>query len=339
MTEVVVIGAGLAGSVLTEQLHARGVTVQWWDAGEEGRASSCPCALVHPFAGRSFQPRPDVFEAWVHARRFLRALGPAAQVHEATIVRRIGDDDAGRRLWSSWNRHESQLRAIWDGELEVGTAPDGARTIAYGPVFGVSLAGAVAQVHARLRARGLAPRRLTVDRIVREGEGWAVRDAGGGAPTGAAHVVVAAGAGTRTLLAGHAGAPSLEHVEGTLGHGRAQPLPEFFVDGGHVASTAQTVGWGASYRMLDRPDPRTHETQLHAIAARLEARVPRWPEPSEIWRGVRVVDPHRRRPFVGPVGPATGGLWAMTAFGSQGALWIPWAAARLAQRLANLSSD
>ncbi len=336
MTDVVVIGAGLAGSLLTLRLHERGLHPRWIDAGTAERASSCPCALVHPFAGRSFQPRPEVFDAWSHARRLFDTLGPGAQVHAATLVRHVADDDAGRRLWSSWTRHAAQLRTAWDGTFEVDTARDGTRAIAYGPVYALSLAGAVDDVHARLHAVGLVARSMTVGRVVRGGEGWVLDDGAGGPSLSARHVVVAAGSGTRALLAGCDGAPAIEHVEGTLRYGPGGPLERFVVDGGHVASTARTMAWGASYRALDRSDDRAHAPQLDAIEARLRPRTAAWPQQVDVWRGIRVVDPHRRHPWVGPIAP---GLWAMTAFGSQGGLWIPRAASDLARTLANLSSD
>lgn len=335
MTAVLVIGAGLAGSLLVERLHERGVATQWVDAGPTARASSCPCALVHPFAGRSFQPRPHVFEAWAHVQRFVADLGSAAQVHAASLVRRIGEGATGERLWSSWTRHETELRARWPGTLRAHTEDEGTRVVEYGPVYGLSLRGAVQELHTRLRGEGIAARHLRVTAIVRGGDGWIARDDDGRTLTTAARVVVAAGAGSRRLLAGSGGAVPLEHVEGTLSHGPGDALPRFWVDAGHVASTTQTVAWGASYRAIDRDDTRDHDAQLEAIAARLRPRVERWPDRTSIWRGVRVVDPHARLPVARAVAD---GVWAMTGFGSQGALWIPWAADRLATELANLSS-
>jgi glycine/D-amino acid oxidase-like deaminating enzyme len=336
LEQVVVVGGGLAGTMLVAELRRRGLRgVVWIDAGGGERGSDSPCALVQPFAGRSFQPRPGLFEAWAQARNWLESLDASAEVHAARLRRRIHEDATGRRLWTSWQRHETELRAGFPGTIHVDRDPDGVTVIDYGPVYAVSLRAAVAAMRARLEAEGLVPWRGGVERIAAISGGFRVERTAA-SPIGTTQVVVAAGAGSRALLAPWADTTALEHVEGVVVSGPAPPLASFVVDGGHVLSTRQRVGWGASYRSRDANDDRDHTTQLQALEARLRPCVATWPESTSAWLGCRVVSRTTRTPWIASPQP---GLWVFTAFGSQGGLWIPGAARRLAAQLAPMSSN
>ena len=326
-SDIAVIGAGLAGAVLVRRLLQAGETdIAWFDAGGHA-ASDVPCALVHPFAGRSFAPRPGVFAAWRAARAFLDTMAGPAKVHRAPVCRIVGPHEAGRRLVDSWHRHRAEIEASFDGEPPVWDPAEG--TIEYGPGYAFDPAAAVAVLKREAVAGGARLLATTVQRIEAADDGWRIVST---TPHAAHHVVVAAGAGSRALLSPWADVAALQRFEGKLVHAPGPPLARFVIDRGHVASTASRIAWGSSYRALEGEDPRLPVDQLAAIEERLRPHCPGLPALAggQTWTGVRLVRGPHRRPWVETVRP---GLHVMTAFGSQGGLWIPYFADALARGL------
>ncbi len=326
--QLAVVGGGLAATLLVRALASRGLRELIW-VGPTGAASgsSVPCALVHPFAGRSFQPRHDLFAAWAASRAWLEALPPECKVHSASIRRAI---DPGGRLLRSLAAHRDALRVGFGSELRLPEPVGDGRMLAYGPAFAVDLPAALSWCRRELAALAIAPRQDEVVRLEADDQGWCLH-LRHGPPLRASEVVVAAGAGSRRLLEGLVDTRHLEHVEGALVHKRCPPLDHFAIDRGHVASTTDCVAWGTSYVSCDRPGPKDALTQLGEVETRLAAHQPSLPSlnPARVWSGVRVVDRLQRKPWVKT---PRDGLHVFTAFGSQGVLWTPLLADRWASQ-------
>jgi len=345
---VAVVGGGLAGTLAVQQCVARGVAdVRWIDAAGP-RASDVPCALVHPFVGRSFQLRPGLAEAWRASRAWLEALPPAAHVHRAPLWRWLDENHGASRLERSWNAHRPQIETLvrgWSG----GTA-DGA-WLAYEPAFGVALGPAVTALTSALAARGVCRSAGRVLDLQAEGAGWRVLTTEGDLSVDA--VLVAAGRGTAALMASHCPGVGLADYAGALRFAPVEaPLARFHIDGGHLCSTRQVAAWGSTYRVLAAGEGDSGPAidaahrgarvaaeagegdpgpALDALEARLRRRED-WPVAGEVrtWAGVRTVEPRRREPWAAQVRP---GLFVLSALGSKGGLWTPWLAVRLVDDL------
>ena len=158
--EVAVIGGGLAGTLLVRALTAQGVDdLVWFDADDRGRGSAVPCALVHPFAGRSFQPRPGVFEAWAETDRLFTEFTDAGRVRRA-VLRRYWGGDGGQRLRASWSKWSAHVRTGLQRTLSFDVTET---SIAYGPVFAFEPGAVIDAVRDSLAAQGVRPR---TDRVV-----------------------------------------------------------------------------------------------------------------------------------------------------------------------------
>jgi len=238
-------------------------------------------------------------------------------------------DPAGLRLRASLDRH----RATFPDALSLRIEPDRPAEIGfieYGPVIAVDLDRAIIGM-TEAWGRSLQPHADRVVEIEPHGPGWKIRREHGD-DEHADQVIVAAGAGTRELLARWHDTSSLEHFEGMLVHAHGSPLPRFWIDHGHLASTSETIAWGSSYRSLDREEPTDPMARLQAIESQLRPWVPELPPLSaaSTWQGVRVVDRRTRAPWVATIRP---GLHVFSALGSTGALWAPLLARRLIDAL------
>jgi glycine/D-amino acid oxidase-like deaminating enzyme len=316
--EIAVIGGGLAGAAVVDALVERGVGPLVWLAPADDAAASCvPCALVHPFAGRSFQPRPRVFEAWVESCAFFERWAEAAAVHRALLRRRWGGE-SGARLRASWQRCSPAITAALGEDFVIEQGDD---EIVYGPVFAFEPAPLVAALAQRAVAAGVSMRAAKVEALTGVGETWSLRLGEGSLK--ARHVVVAAGAGTPGLLGEAAG--RLELHAGTLRVAGRAPLPAFVVDRGHLASSARTWAWGSSYAPPGA-SPGDDDAYFAGLRARLAETAADVGE-GRRWSGIRLVDRSTRLPWVETL---RRGLHVFSAFGSQGGLWIPAAARHLA---------
>ncbi|MBL4686651.1 MAG: FAD-dependent oxidoreductase [Nannocystaceae bacterium] len=324
-----VIGGGLAGTLLVRALVSRGVDgLLWLGRTDPQSGSTVPCALVHPFVGRSFAPSPDLPEAWRVSSAWLATLPLSCGLHAAPMHRAAGDDATGERLRRSWQRHGETLREQFGPEFIVPPpVAERPRGFQYGPTFALDLPEAVRWSQEQLP---VAPRDVGVTRLEAVGHRWRLHF-DDSPPLTACEVVVCAGTGARHLLSEHAETEHLEHVEGRLVHHAAPPLSRFTIDRGHIASSATRVAWGSSFHSHDGPRKDNSTEQLRTIESRLLAHCPELPRlrDASVWRGVRVVDRYARRPWIDTLRP---GLHVFSAFGSKGTLWIPLLAQRWAER-------
>ncbi len=101
--EVVVAGAGVAGSALAFELAQRGVNVLLLERGPEGAAgaSTVPAALINPHRGRSGRAKPlDLDGAtafWELIERLEACAGPSGA--HPTGVLRLADNARQARTW------------------------------------------------------------------------------------------------------------------------------------------------------------------------------------------------------------------------------------------------
>lgn len=317
--DTVVIGGGLAGVLAAEVLHGDGAAVRVIER-EGRRASDAPCAIVHPFVGGSFAPRPHVEAAWLASRAWFSAR--PAFVRADVVRRHLPRTRAGERLLASWPKVDALARRLFTHVVP----PTEERFVEYGPVLAVDLERLLAAEREAQAQRGLGWFSGTVVHLEARAGGWTLH-LDGGARWSASRVVVAAGAGARALLQPFVDVSALARAEGTLAWANGVLPGPFRIHGGHASGAPSRMAWGATYRMLEG-DPRDPQRAMVDIDARLRAVGAPLPPLAEArcWTATRLVDTRARTPWVTEHAP---GLWSMTAFGSQGCLWGPWSAQRL----------
>ena len=109
LADVVVIGGGLAGVLAAEVLSRQGAVVRVIERGGR-RASDAPCAIVHPFVGGSFAPRPNVEAAWLASRAWFSAR--PRFVRREVVRRHLPRSKAGpshARIIEAWSTSPSLL--------------------------------------------------------------------------------------------------------------------------------------------------------------------------------------------------------------------------------------
>ncbi len=319
--DVVVIGGGLAGVLAAEVLHAQGDDVRVIDR-PGSRASDAPCAIVHPFVGGTFSPRPDVEGAWLASRAWF--LARRAFVRESIVRRHLPETRPGNRLLESWAKVDALARRLFTHVVP----PTEDRFVEYGPVLAVDLQRLLVAERRAQQERGIGWFEGCVVELEPTSGAWRIGLDGGGCWS-ASRVVVAAGVGALPLLRRFADVGDLARAEGTLAWANGELPGPFLIHGGHASGAPRRFAWGATYRMLEG-DPRCPRRGLAEIDARLRAVGAALPllEDARRWTATRLVDTRARAPWVREHAP---GLWSMCAFGSQGCLWGPWSSIRLAR--------
>ena len=339
---VVVVGAGLAGTLAAERLASREWDVELIDARPQ--RSVAAVGLLRPIANLR-----DALNARVSRAAFLYAL---------QHYRSLQHD--GYHL--AWDR--CGVLQLADGEDESRRFEAIARSHGYPPAFlesvdaerAASLAGcavrgggwwfpsgalvspeslAVASL-ARAGARVRRTAGRAVDRLERDGAHWRALDAAGNVIAEAAAIVLANAADAQRLLpearlglASVRGQVTYLPADGnrTLGRivsgsGYVAPLP----DGGHcVGATYQHDDDDSTVRAADhRENLARAETMLPGFTAGLH------PLPLAGWTGFRTTVPDRL-PVFGAT--AVEGVHVATGLGSRGLLWAPLGAELLACQL------
>ena len=243
LADTVVIGGGLAGVLAAEVLHGAGAAVRVLER-EGRRASDAPCAIVHPFVGGTFTPRPEVEAAWLASRVWFEAR--PAFVRAEIVRRHLPRTKAGDRLLASWPSVERLAARLFDHVVP----PTPERFVEYGPVLAVDLERLLAAERAAQAARGIRWFHGTVTGLEPGPAGWTLRLDGGGRWS-ASRVVVAAGAGARALLQPFTDVAALAWAEGSLAWAHGVLPGPFRIHGGHASGAPTRMAWGATYRMLD----------------------------------------------------------------------------------------
>lgn len=360
--EVVIVGGGLAGTLAAWQLMAAGQRgVVMIDAHDPRRASAAPRAMAHLYAGRSFQPRARLFEAFEASNALLRAWRAVAPggVLEMPMVRLLVEGDrSSDQLLTSWLKHkeaspEDDTIARWSPTQVAEALPwlkPSAGALVYGPAWSVALGEVIPAVQEALVARGMVRRDAHVEGLTRTSSGWRAqlraKDAQAdptphGAPLQGAPEWLEA---ERVVLSpGFAMGSWFPALQGSMVGGELwtvaleAPLSGLALcssAGGYLAPGDGELTLGATRwpgeRWASRDDEEARGALL-AKAARLSP-LPLSRRPGRLWRAARWIFQGDRIPLTGEL-PEAPGVWLLGAFGSRGLQWGPWAALCLARAM------
>ena len=320
-SEVLIIGAGIAGCSLAYYLAERGVGVTLLDEGERQPqgASAVAAALLNPYRGRSGKPGRydlDGLAAFWRLTDELRSGGREAGAHRSGVLR-IASSERQARSWEALPglQRLEKLPPPY-------RAPNGAFLVTEGGwVEPARLIGGLLSAAAENGATVVRP--VRVERVERTAGRWVANAAGG--DFSAPHLALCLGAGEVEGVR----LPQLERIAGdqvTLLSDVELPWP--IAGPVYLTGSGGRVFVGGNHRSPEAADPHAPEL-LRASAARMvpplaDATVER------VWTGVRAKRSDNL-PLLAELEP---GLWYLGAFGGRGFLTAPLLAGRLARRLA-----
>lgn len=314
--DIVILGAGIAGAALVRAFAAQGRAVEVIDAeGPGAGASGFEAALV--------TPRLDVGDldlASGYARALERAGQLYAQIDGAVVAEGVLQLPGRDRDVERHRRIAEQ--GIWSpGHMRV-LSPAEASDRLGEPIGHEALFMRDARVirPARVLAAWL-PRGVTraaVARMERDGEAWSLFDADGALIRRAACVIVATGAGTRSLLS-----LPLQPVRGQVEVAEGVTAPAALAWGGYAIPTGEGLLFGATHDRDDASaDVRPGDTRRNL--ATLATVLPQQAEqagqaPLRSRAAVRATTPDRL-PVAGRAGD---GLYVLGGLGSRGFCLAP----------------
>lgn len=308
---VLIVGQGLAGTLVARACERRGREFVVIDAGHAGAASRVGAGIINPITGKRL-----VKTAGVEAD-----LPVALETYrdwESLLGRPILAELRVRRRWVSGEEREAARERLRRGLLapyvDAATFDDDGAVIA--PVWRIDTAALISGA----RTRWLAGGRLREAKVSRDEVGlWP------------GPVVWCDGAGGRVH-----GLP-LTVAAGALATLRAPGLPrdEILNRGGRWLMPSAAGGGealvGAVYSRDEYIDPERARGELAAMAAELTGRVA--PELDEVRAGLRMMGADRR-PLSGWFPGCDGREGCLNGLGSKGALWAPRLAEEWGGRLA-----
>lgn len=324
MTDVLIIGGGLAGLLLAEELVSLGAETTVVDNEHPMRGSSSPATLMHAFPGRSLKPSPLLKAAYQKSQARIHAWRHKKNdlARECRIERPLNTEQADRlrRSYETYWAHGQDSWLTFD-------ATNRSRLI-YGPAYCVNLSAACDLMR---KDRGEHVR-LVADTVVAIdpcSEGWVVSSTCHRME--AQKVVIAAGAGMHLFF------PKLGSVEGgdlLLTQDR-WPSNRMVADSGiHIAPRpgAEGLSIGSTRWPVDAPLGEREATAK--LISHLERTLECSRESSKpfLWRGQRSICAADRMPVCGPV-PSYPGLFVLSGFGGKGLLWAPLSASLLAEAI------
>ena len=338
----VVVGAGLAGTLVAERLAARDWEVELIDARPSRSAAAV--GLVRPIANVRDAVNAQLSRAaFLHALRHFEGLGRDGyplEWNRCGVLQVAGDDEEERRFEAIARSqgHPPEFLAFADAgraaRLAGRTTRRGGWWFERGAV--VSPESLATESLARAGARVRRTMGRAVERIEREGPEWRALDADGRVIAAAPTLVLANAADARRLL------PQarlvLSAVRGQVSYVPAGSVPplEVVVSGtGYVAPLpAGGVCIGASYAHDDF-DAGVRDSDHRGNLERAEAMMPGFTSgllPSALtgWTGFRATVPDRL-PIFGAA--EVDGIHVATGLGSRGLLWAPAGAELLASQL------
>jgi tRNA 5-methylaminomethyl-2-thiouridine biosynthesis bifunctional protein len=337
----VVVGAGLAGTLVAERLAARDWDVDLVEALAARRAPAV--GLVRPIANLRDATNAQVSRgAFLHALQHYRALqhdGYHLQWEQPGVLQLADGDDEAARFQAIARGYPAPFLEYVDAERARAIAGRAIRGpgwwFALGALVSPESLAVASLARAGARIRRTAGRR--VERLEREAASWRALDADGRVIAEAPLLVVANAFDAKRLLPQARLALSAvrgqvtylpaapERTLGAIvsGTGYVAPLP----DGGHCI--------GASYQH-DDADTAVRAADHRDNLARAESMLPGFTagiayERLDGWTGFRTTVPDRL-PIFGPA--AIDGLHLATGLGSRGLLWAPLGAELLASQLA-----
>ncbi len=283
-----IVGDGVAGLCCALELRRRGHVCEV--VGRGSRHPPGTTALVHPFAGRSFDPPSLELEAWRAAEPFLEDLVGRGVAQRCGMVRPLVGE-TGRRLLRSYEQNREELEhefgvswSQWQGEA----------ALAYESAFAVDIGTALAALREEVE---VSPARS--------------------APCDAR--ILAVGSSLNDWVQGD----DVRTFGGHLGVARVELDAAVSGVGCHVTPTLDgRVCVGSTWWEEDPGD----DVAVRELEERL-GRLGLEGEVEQTWSGRRCVYQPDRRPVVGRLGERT---VLAGALGTRGWLWAPLVAAEVA---------
>ena len=343
--DVLIIGAGLAGSLCAQNLASTNLRIGIVDHHQPGvGASSNPATLLNPIPGATLNPKPGTLEAHAFTTCWLQSLPQDVRAHITTDLKLLRpfnlNTRSGRRLHRSFEESAELIRSHISAELLDQSALqrtypllegcDGA--VLLGDCATAPISILLSHLHQTLSRESIPHLSGRLTQLIPESKGWRAETTLG--TLRAERIVLASGAGLSNLF------DNLPFQQ-TAGHLAVVKLPKdfpkaFAVSGrGHLAPLRDgTWSLGSTYHQEESPEPTTAREVLALLLENIGTWVPRLKEAQIVhtWRGVRGVFPPERQPLVGPV-PGSEGLFVLGGFASRGLQWIPWAAHTLSEHL------
>ncbi|MCW5547359.1 MAG: FAD-binding oxidoreductase [Opitutaceae bacterium] len=307
-TPILIVGQGLAGTVLGLALEQAGIGFRIVDAGHAGAASAAAAGIINPIAGRRLVRTPRIGELLPLARTAYRELEVRLGVPlwRELRVRRLFRDERERRIF---------LAKQAGGELAPFAGEADAAGFWIAPAARVDVPALLAAARARWLKAGLL-REAAFD--------WARRDP--------AHELVIDCTGAAARRGPFAGL-KFEWSKGeTLQIALPGLDPDVIVNRGHwlLPLTAETAWVGATHEpgVDDTAPPAAARALLLDAAAGLAAAPV---QPRAQFAGVRLTT-RDKLPVAGrhPADPRRG---ICAALGGRGALFAPWLARQWVEHL------
>ena len=357
MTHIAIIGAGIAGTSLTHWIlqQQTDVTITLVDSKQPMSGSNGPTMLCHPFPGRSLAPHPNLSEAIESTVSILKEW----QEHFPTLIRNVAmwrplKGSNAQRLsqsfedwWTengksaqrnSWTKNRPTIRYLSNTEVESHPSHRTPfRTLSTEPAFAIDAQELFPQVHLLLEQKGVVLHSQKVTRIARTPNGqWTLHSERSSIVVD--KVILALGRHSTTWF------PNLKITTQGGSLMRSTPMgvpsttktPALSLDGLHLG-THHSGDWvyGSTRWTVPPNDPNVEK---EALSQRLRETLPQSPKmkphSDTIWSGIRTIYASDRLPLAGELSHHKN-VFVLTALGSKGWLWGPWAARGLAQTILN----
>ena len=355
MTHLAIVGAGLAGSSLTHWLLESGFegTITLFDSHDPLTASTGPTLLCHPFPGRSLAPHPHLSSAMDSTTKLLHkwtALAPNL-IRRTSMWRPLKGNNLKRlsqshQDWWTPNGQYAHQNPWIDNQPDITpvTAEDIEQypafntpypTLKTGPAFSIDAQELYPLIHKHFSEQGVSILETTVTGVFQKDKKWLVATVDTSKQYCFDKVVLAFGRQTQAWF---------PHLNITLQGGSllrttpAQPTPieTLSLNGLHIGQHHNGDWVFGSTRWNGTPPPLENETSV--LQSRLKETLPHAPimtNNTSIWSGTRTIYGSDRMPLCGEL-PQHRNIFVLTALGSKGWLWGPWAANLLQHQIQGL---
>ena len=343
MTRLAIVGAGLAGSSLTHWLLQSGFEgeLTLFDAHDPMTASVGPTLLCHPFPGRSLTPHHHLQDAVATTLELLndwKQLAPQLirptqmwRPLKGSNLKRLSQShrdwwlEGGRHTAiNPWTKNPPTIETVTATDIEdLPSFNTPYHALKTAPAFAIDAGELFPIIHQHFEQYGVDIVRETVDSIIHRSDCWSVETSN--TLRCFDQVILAFGRQTKSWF---------PHLDITLQSGslmkarptRQTPIESLSLNGLHIGQHSDGDWVFGSTRWNNRPTPEEEKTEL---IQRLKETLPFAPtmkeEDSSIWSGTRTIYGSDRMPLCGEL-PQHQNIFVLTALGSKGWLWGPWAA-------------